>query len=385
MIISRRPFIVVLGAGLLATSFITSASQAPPRPLGALVVPAGFKFDVFAENVANARMMALGPQGTVFVGSQFAGNLYAVVDRDGDHKADRVVTIATGLRQPNGVAMRNGALYVATTSQILRFDDIEKNLDSPPKPVTVYDNLPNPNQGHTWKFIAFGPDDMLYVSIGSTCNICAPAAMTAAILRMKPDGTGLETYAEGIRNSVGFAWHPVTHELWFTDNGRDMLGDDVPNDELNVAYKAGLHFGFPFCHEGSVPDPEFGSQRACSTTEPPVQKLGAHVAAIGFTFYTGSMFPSRYKNAAIIAQHGSWNRSTLSGYRVMAAFTEGRKVTAYEPFLDGFLPGSASALGGRGGMGVTSGRPADALQLPDGSILISDDTGNRLIRVSYGK
>jgi glucose/arabinose dehydrogenase len=381
---STRRFVVAFPAAAIVAGLTVSAQQ-PARPLGALVVPAGFKFEAFAENVANARMMALGPQGTVFVGSQYAGNVYAVVDRDGDHKADRVVTIATGLRQPNGVAMRNGALYVATTSQILRFDDIEKNLDAPPKPVTVYDNLPNPNQGHTWKFIAFGPDDMLYVSIGSTCNICAPAAMTAAILRMKPDGTGLETYAEGIRNSVGFAWHPVTHELWFTDNGRDMLGDDVPNDELNVAYKAGMHFGFPFCHEGSVPDPEFGSQRACSTTEPPVQKLGAHVAAIGFTFYTGNMFPARYKNAAIIAEHGSWNRSTLSGYRVMAAFTEGRKVTAYEPFLDGFLPGSTSALGGRGGMGVTSGRPADALQLPDGSILISDDTGNRLIRVSYGK
>ena len=382
---STRRFVVALCFGALVAAETASARQAPPRPLGALVVPAGFKFEVFAENVANARMMALGPQGTVFVGSQFAGNVYAVVDRDGDHKADRVVTIATGLSQPNGVAVRNGALYVATTSQILRFDDIEKHLDSPPKPITVYDNLPNPNQGHTWKFIAFGPDDMLYVSIGSTCNICAPAAMTAAILRMKPDGTGLETYAEGIRNSVGFAWHPVTHELWFTDNGRDMLGDDVPNDELNVAYKAGLHFGFPFCHQGDVPDPEFGAQRACSTTEPPVQKLGAHVAAIGFTFYTGNMFPARYKNAAIIAEHGSWNRSTLSGYRVMTAFTDGRKVTGYEAFLDGFLPGSASALGGRGGMGVTSGRPADALQLPDGSILISDDTGNRLIRVSYGR
>jgi len=378
-------FVVALCAGALAAGLTASARQPAPRPLGALIVPAGFKFESFAENVGNARMMALGSQGTVFAGSQYAGNVYAVVDRDGDHKADRVVTIATGLRQPNGVAMRNGALYVATTSQILRFDDIEKQLDAPPKPVTVYDNLPNPNQGHTWKFIAFGPDDMLYVSIGSTCNICAPAEKTAAILRMKPDGTGLETYAEGIRNSVGFAWHPVTHELWFTDNGRDMMGDDVPNDELNVAYKAGMHFGFPFCHEGSVADPEFGAQRACSATEPPVQKLGAHVAAIGFTFYTGSMFPARYKNAAIIAQHGSWNRSTPSGYRVMTAFTDGRKVTGYEPFLDGFLPGTASTLPGRGAMGVTSGRPAGALQLPDGSILISDDTGNRLIRVSYGK
>jgi glucose/arabinose dehydrogenase len=381
---STRRFVVALGAATLVAGLTMLAQQAP-RPLGALVVPAGFKFEVFAENVGNARMMALGPQGTVFVGSQYAGKVYAVVDRDGDHKADQVLTIASGLSQPNGVAMRNGALYVATTSQILRFDDIETHLAAPPKPVTVHDNLPNPNQGHTWKFIAFGPDDMLYTSIGSTCNICAPAPMTAAIVRMKPDGTGLETYAEGIRNSVGFAWHPVTRELWFTENGRDMLGDDVPNDELNVAYKAGLHFGFPFCHQGDVADPEFGGQRACSTAEAPVQKLGAHVAAIGFTFYTGSMFPARYKNAAIIAEHGSWNRSTPSGYRVMAAFTDGRRVTGYEPFLDGFLPGSASALGGRGAMGVTSGRPADALQLADGSILISDDTGNRLIRVSYGR
>ena len=191
-------------------------------------------------------------------------------------------------------------------------------------------------------------------------------------------------FAEGIRNSVGFDWHPVTHELWFTDNGRDMLGDDVPNDELNVASKAGLHFGFPFCHQGDVADPEFGAQRACSTTEPPVQKLGAHVAAIGFTFYTGNMFPASYKNAAIIAEHGSWNRSTPSGYRVMVAHTDGRRVTGYEPFVDGFLPGvGVRARRTRCDRSVASGRPADVLQMPDGSILISDDTGNRLIRVSY--
>lgn len=384
---STRRFVVALCAGALGATLTPFARQAaqPARPLGALVVPAGFRFELFADNVGNARMMALGPQGTIFVGTQYAGNVYAVVDRDGDHKGDRVVTIATGLRQPNGVAVRNGALYVATTSQILRFDDIERHLDAPPKPVVVRDNLPNPNQGHTWKSIAFGPDDKLYVSIGAPCNICAPPEMTAAILRMNPDGSALETYAEGVRNSVGFAWHPVTHELWFTDNGRDMLGDDVPSDELDVAYKAGMQFGFPFCHQGDVADPEFGAQRACATTEPPVQKLGAHVAAIGFTFYTGTMFPARYKNAALIAEHGSWNRSTPSGYRVMAAFTDGRKVTGYEPFLDGFLPGSAASLSGRGAMGVTSGRPAGVLQLPDGSVLVSDDTGNRLIRVSYGR
>jgi glucose/arabinose dehydrogenase len=261
--------------------------------------------------------------------------------------------------------------------------DMDIHLDAPPAPVTVRGDLPNPTAGHTWKFIAFGPDDLLYMSVGSTCNICAPPLMTAAIVRMKPDGSGMEVFAEGVRNSVGFDWHPVTHEMWFTDNGRDSMGDDVPSDELNVAWKAGLHFGFPFCHQGDVADPEFGAQRACSTTEPPVQKLGAHVAAIGFTFYTGNMFPTSYKNAAIIAQHGSWNRSTGSGYRVMVARTDGRRVTGYEPLVDGFLPGGATS--GRGAANAATGRPADVLQMPDGSILISDDKGNRLIRVSYAR
>ena len=378
---STRSFIV-LSAVLAAGLAVSARQSAPPPPLAPLVLPAGFRAEVFADKVENARALALGPQGTVFVGSQYAGKVHAVVDGDGDHKADRVVVIASGLDQPNGVAMRNGALYVATASRLLRFDDIEKHLDTPPAPVTVRADLPNPKAGHTWKFIAFGPDDLLYMSVGSTCNVCAPAPMTAAIVRMKPDGSGMEVFAEGVRNSVGFDWHPVTHELWFTDNGRDMLGDDVPNDELNVAPKPGLHFGFPFCHQGDVTDPEFGAQRACSTTEPPVLKLGAHVAAIGFTFYTGDMFPASYKNAAIIAQHGSWNRSTPSGYRVMAAKTEGRRVTGYEPLVEGFLPG-AGAEGGRGATKAATGRPVDVLQMPDGSILISDDRGNRLIRVSY--
>jgi glucose/arabinose dehydrogenase len=188
-----------------------------------------------------------------------------------------------------------------------------------------------------------------------------------------------------VRNTVGFDWHPISRELWFTDNGRDLLGDDVPSDELNVAWKPGLHFGFPFCHQGDVSDPQFGAQRACSTTEPPVQKLGAHVAALGFTFYTGDMFPASYKNAVIIAQHGSWNRSVPSGYRVMVARTNGRQVTSYEPFLDGFLPGGSSAPGGWAATTVALGRPVDVLQMPDGSVLISDDTGNRLLRVSYAR
>jgi glucose/arabinose dehydrogenase len=367
--------LIVLGAGLTAPAPLQA--QTPNQ----WTVPAGFHVAVFADSVQNARAMTLGPRGTVFVGSMIAGKVYAVVDRNGDHKADRVVVIASGLNQPNGVAMHNGALYVATTSKILRFDDIERHLDSPPAPVVVRDSLPNPNAGHTWKFIAFGPDSLLYMSVGAPCNVCLSPPLVSTIVRMKPDGSGLEVFAAGVRNSVGFDWHPRTREMWFTDNGRDLLGDDVPSDELDVAWKPGMHFGFPYCHQGDVSDPEFGAQRACSTTEPPVLKLGAHVAALGFTFYTGDMFPASYRNAVIIAEHGSWNRSIPSGYRVVVAHTDGRRVTSQAPFLDGFMPGGAP--GGRGATRAALGRPVDVLQMPDGSILVSDDTGNRILRVSY--
>jgi glucose/arabinose dehydrogenase len=364
---------------------IGSGALDAQSPAG-LSVPAGFRVEVFAENVQNARSMVRGPQGTVFVGTRSVGKVHAVVDRDGDHKAERVVLVASGLNQPNGVAMRNGSLYVATAGQILRYDDIERQLDAPPTPVIVRDSLPNPRAGHTWKFLAFGPDDLLYVSVGAPCNVCLSPPMVSSILRMKPDGSNLEVFAEGIRNSVGFDWHPTTRELWFTDNGRDMMGDDVPGDELNVAPRPGMHFGFPFCHQGNVADPQFGAQRACSTTEAPAQALGAHVAAIGFTFYTGSMFPPSYRNAVFIAEHGSWNRSAPSGYRVTVARTDGRRVTSYEPFLDGFLPSAGGGTpGGRGAASVASGRPADVLQLPDGSLLVSDDAAHRILRISYGR
>ena len=376
--------------GLCAATILTAGAataQQAASPLSSLTLPAGFRADVFAEKVENARTMVRGPQGTIFVGSRTAGKVHAVIDRNEDFKADRVVVIASGLNQPNGLAMRNGALYVATADQLLRFDDIEKQLDAPPKPVTVSNELPNPKAGHTWKFIAFGPDDLLYMSVGAPCNVCLSPPLVSAIVRMKPDGSEMEVFADGVRNSVGFDWHPVTGEFWFTDNGRDMLGDDVPGDELNVAPKAGLHFGFPYCHQGDVTDPEFGTQRACSTTEAPAQKLGVHVAAIGFTFYTGDMFPSTYKNAAIIAEHGSWNRTPPSGYHVMVAKTDGRRVTSYEPLVEGFLPGmkEGTAPGGWGAGKAAQGRPADVLQLPDGSLLVSDDSGNRLIRISYGR
>ena len=374
---------VGLSPALIAPAVARAQPPAPPPPLALdkLVLPAGFQIAVFAESVENARSLARGPGGTVFVGSRTVGKVHAVVDRDGDHKADRVVLIASGLNQPNGIALRNGALYVATASQILRYDDIERRLDSPPAPVVVRDSLPNPGQGHTWKFIAFGPDDLLYMSVGAPCNVCDSPPMVSAIVRMRPDGSNLEMFAEGVRNSVGFDWHPGTRELWFTDNGRDGMGDDVPGDELNVAWKAGLHFGFPYCHQGTVADPQFGAQRACSTTEPPARALGGHVAALGVTFYTGDMFPPTYRNAVILAEHGSWNRSVPSGYRVMVARTDGRRVTSYEPLVEGFIP--AGAPGGWAAMRAAAGRPVDVLQMPDGSILISDDTGNRLLRVSY--
>ncbi len=372
--------------GLASVAFATGLTAAGqnPSPLDPLVLPEGFHATVFAENVENARTMVLGPGGTVFVGSRTVGKIHAVVDSNGDHRADRVVLLASGLDQPNGLAMRNGALYVATAGRLLRYDDIEAHLDAPAEPVVLRDDLPNPDRGHTWKYIAFGPDDLLYMSVGAPCNVCESESLVSAIIRMRPDGSNTEVFAEGVRNSVGFDWHPVTRELWFTDNGRDLMGDDVPNDELNVAPRAGLHFGFPFCHQGDVPDPQFGASRACSTAEPPVLNLGAHVAAIGFTFYTGAMFPADYRNAAIIAQHGSWNRSMPSGYRVMVARTDGRRVTSYEPLVDGFLPGRG-APGGRGAGQAAIGRPADVMQMPDGSILISDDSGHRLIRVSYSR
>ena len=377
-----NPFIIAALLAVVLAPDVTTSNRLQAQQSPQWVVPPGFQVTVFADSVPNAREMALGPRGTVFVGSMNAGKVHAVIDSNGDHKADRVVVIASGLNQPNGVAIRKGALYVATRDRILRFDDIESHLDAPPVPVVVRDSLPNSTTAHTWKFIAFGPDDMLYMSVGAPCNVCTSPPLVSTIVRMKPDGSNLEVFAAGVRNSVGFDWNPSSREMWFTDNGRDMMGDDVPNDELNVAWKPGMHFGFPYCHQGDVPDPEFGAQRACSTTEPPVQKLGAHVAALGLTFYTGSMFPASYRNAVIIAQHGSWNRSSPSGYRVMVARTNGRRVTSYEPFLEGFMP-AGTATGGRAAGRLALGRPVDVLQMPDGSVLISDDFGNRILRVSY--
>lgn len=340
----------------------------------ALTVPPGFTISIYAENINGARELALGARGTVFVGSQ-SGSVHAVVDRDQDNKADAVVTIAKGLTSPNGVAFHNGALYVAEINRILRFDQIEERLENPPQPAVVTDKLPS-DRWHGWKFIAFGPDGLLYVPVGAPCNVCERPEPYASLLRMKPDGSNMEVFARGIRNTVGFDWHPITKELWFTDNGRDMLGDNLPPDELNRAPEQGAHFGFPYCHAGEIADPEFGQQKKCTEFTPPAQKLGPHVAAIGMRFYTGTMFPQEYRNQIFIAEHGSWNRSEPLGYRVMLVRLDesGTRAVKYEPFVEGWLQ-----------RGRAWGRPADVLVMPDGALLVSDDSAETIYRISYKK
>ena len=364
-----------LQALALAAAFVAGAATAA-APIDRLKLPPGFKIEVYADDVQGARSLALGDKGTVFVGTRSEGSVYALVDSNHDGKVDEVVTIARGLNAPNGVAFHDGALFVAEISRILRFDNIEANLSSPPKPVVVFDKLPRDGY-HGWKFIAFGPDGRLYVPVGAPCNICeANPDVYAAIHRMKPDGSQFEVFARGIRNTVGFDWDPDTKELWFNDHGRDMMGDDLPSCELNHAPKAGMHFGFPYCHQGDTPDPEYGAKRKCSEFTPPALKQGGHVAPNGLRFYTGKMFPAEYRNRIFIAQHGSWNRSRKSGYRVMmVTLKDDRKtVDKVEEFATGWMENERAW-----------GRPVDLLVMPDGSLLISDDTANAVYRVTYGK
>src|SRR5438105_9204100 len=360
-----------------AVSFAAAAAHAEIH-LDRIKLPPGFQISVFAENVKNARSMALGDKGTLFVGSMGAGNVYAI-HSDGA-KAVHVHTIASGLNLPNGVAVKDGALYIAEVNRVSRFDAIETRLANHsnaelPKPAVVYDKYPA-DQHHGWKFIRFGPDGWLYVPVGAPCNICEKSDPYASITRLKPDGSAMEVFARGVRNSVGFDWDPRTKELWFTDNGRDMMGDDVPADELNHAPRAGMHFGYPYCHGGDVPDPEFGAKRKCSEFTPPAQKFGAHVASLGMRFYTGTMFPPEYRNRIFIAEHGSWNRSRKSGYRVMQAKVEAGKVVEYGVFAEGFLDVASD---------TAWGRPVDLQVMPDGSLLVSDDHAGAIYRIAYRK
>lgn len=346
-----------------------------PPTLAGLQLPPGFSIEVYSAEVPEARSLALGPKGVVFVSNRKEGDkVYALVDANGDHRVDSVKVVASGLDTPNGIAYRNGVLFIAEVGRLMRIDGIDGKLDHPPKPTLVTDQLPK-ETWHGWRYIKFGPDGWLYMPIGAPCNLCERDDQHfASIARMKADGTGLEVFASGVRNSVGFDWHPQTHELWFTDNGRDELGDDRPGDELNRAPTAGLHFGFPYCHQGNLIDPSFGNGKSCASYEPPARVLGAHVAALGMRFYTGHMFPEKYHDAIIVAEHGSWNRAPKSGYRVMVAQLDGNRVTAYEPLIQGWLNEESDTV---------SGRPVDVEVLDDGSLLVSDDYRGAVYRVTY--
>ncbi|MEH2503621.1 glucose/arabinose dehydrogenase [Bradyrhizobium sp. AZCC 1578] len=340
-------------------------------PTAKLKVPAGFNIEVYAAGMANARSLALGDKGTVFVGSRLVDKVYAIVNKDGKRE---VKVLASGLYRPNGVAFKDGTLYIAELSKISKIEKVEDNLDNPPKPTVIFDKLPK-DEAHGWKFIAIGPDNKLYAPVGQPGNNVLNDDEHGLLRRMNFDGSGAEVIARGLRHTVGFDWHPETKQLYFTDNGRDWMSEDVPEDELNRITKVGEHFGAPFCLQGNIVDPEFGWGKSCDEYTAPVGLLGPHSAALGMRFYTGNMFPKAYKNAAIIARHGSWNRSKkVGGDVVIAKLNKDGTMKSLEPFLTGFLEDNKYI-----------GRPVDVLQMKDGSLLVSDDYNGAVYRITYGK
>lgn len=351
---------------------------APPIPAAAdklptakLKVPPGFNIEVYASGMANARSLRIGDKGTVFAGSRLVDKVYAITNKDGKRS---VKILASGLYRPNGLAFHNGTLYIAELSKISKIDNVEDKLDNPPKPTLVYDDLPK-DEAHGWKFIGIGPDNKLYVPVGQPGNNVMPSDKHAQIRRMNLDGSGVEVYALGVRNTVGFDWNPTTKQLYFTDNGRDWASEDLPEDELNRVSKAGEHFGSPYCYQGTFTDPEFGWGRSCKEFTAPVGLMGAHTAALGMRFYTGDMFPKSYKNTIFVARHGSWNRSKKLGGDVVAVkLNKDGTVKSMEPFLTGFLEDNKYI-----------GRPVDVQQMKDGSLLVSDDWNGAVYRITYGK
>ncbi|WP_372633568.1 sorbosone dehydrogenase family protein [Fodinibius sp.] len=353
------------------TSFDGRAQQV----LDNLSLPEGFSVEFYASNVPDVRQMVLSDGGIVYAGSRDAGKIYAIADHDDDFHADTVYTIDQDLRLPSGVAYRNGSLFVGAVSRILRYDDIDDQLEDPPEPVVVTDTYPSDGH-HGWKFIAFGPDGKLYVPVGAPCNICdSDKELYASITRMNADGSNREIIAHGVRNSVGFDWHPGTGDLWFTDNGRDWMGDNQPPCELNHLTEKGQHFGYPYKHGSDIWDPEFGEQGKNSgqVFRSPARELGPHVAPLGMIFYTGDLFPEEYQNNIFIAEHGSWNRSEKIGYRITRVPLNGDKAVSYDSFVDGWLQEN----------GAVWGRPVDLLQLSDGSVLVSDDHRGIIYRITY--
>jgi glucose/arabinose dehydrogenase len=339
-------------------------------PVNELKLPQGFHVETYISGLMDARSLRLGDKGTVFVSNRNRDKVYAIVTRGGKRQA---LTLASGLDRPNGLAFKDGTLYIAEGTKVSKLEKIEDNLDNPPKPVVIYSDFPD-HRSHGWKFMAIGPDNKLYINVGAPCNVCEPPATNGQIRRINTDGSGSEPYALGVRNSVGFDFHPTTKELYFTDNGRDWLSEELPNDELNRVTKMGQHFGFPYCHQGDIPDNEFGWGKSCSDYVAPVAKLGPHSASLGMRFYTGTMFPQKYRGGIFVARHGSWNKSVkIGGDIVYVTLNRDGSVKSWEPFMTGFLKDNGYI-----------GRPVDVQPLKDGSMLVSDDYAGAVYRIYYG-
>jgi len=365
----------ILGLLIFSINSSFSGQNSHEEILKQLQLPVGFSISIYADNVPNARTLALGDSGVVFVGTRQQGDVYAVKDSNGDGVADKRYVIATGLYMPNGVAYKNMNLYVAETNRIIRFKHIEHHLGKVLKPDVIYDELPS-DKHHGWKYLRFGPDGKLYTAVGAPCNVCLPEKdIYSSLVRLNPDGSEFEILAQGIRNSVGFDWQPKTNQLFFTDNGRDHLGDNTPPDELNKWSETMQHFGFPYCHGGMIADPELAGNKVCSQFTAPEWKFKAHMAPLGVRFYTGKQFPERFVNQLFVAQHGSWNRTKPHGYRIaLIKFKQGKPFSE-QAFITGWLTKDGTVLG----------RPTDILQMPDGSLLIADDTLGVIYRVEYKK
>ena len=369
----------LVGSEMCIRDSSTNRNQDVSKLLENIVLPDGFKIEIYASDVENARSMSISPSGTIFVGNRRGDNVFALRDTNGDKVVDKKYLISDKLtNMPNGVAYYNGDLYVAEVNKVWVFKDIEKNIDDADKygeylkePILISDDFPS-DKHHGWKYISVGPDGKLYVPVGAPCNICeSNDEIYASITRMNIDGSNREIYASGVRNTVGFTWHPETGEMWFTDNGRDMLGDNYPPCELNRVVKSNQHYGYPYCHGSDISDPEFGGEYDCSDFVKPVQNLGPHVAPLGLKFYTGNMFPDEYKGDLFIAEHGSWNRSKKVGYKVInVQFDSQGSIIGVEDFLTGFLDNEKAW-----------GRPGAPYVMNDGSLLISDDKSGNIYRV----
>jgi glucose/arabinose dehydrogenase len=340
-------------------------------PLAKLKLPKNFNIEVYASGMVNARSLRISDKGTVFVSTRLSDTIYAVTNKNGKRE---VKPLVTGLYRPNGIALHNGTLYIAELNKISKIDNVEDHLDDASKPTVIYDDLPS-DEPHGWKFLTVGPDKKLYFNIGAPCNICMPPPTHAQIRRINLDGSGMEVVARGIRQVVGMDWHPLLNQLYFTENQRDWLSEDLPQDKLNrLAHPGQDNFGFPYCHQGDIADQQFGWGHSCDEFTKPIALLGPHSAPLGMRFYTGQMFPKEYRNAIFIARHGSWNKSKkIGGDIVVAKLNPDGTVKSIEPFITGFLENNNYV-----------GRPVDIELMKDGSMLLSDDWNGAVYRITYG-